>query len=269
MLTCGNYEIWRCKKLPLFDPGPVPTSRNQPDNPTMADKAMQRRRSRASQESSQQESQPSLLGDESQDAASSPRFARSGMSQDFFDALNFDADDISALPDDSVAALSVGIVAVMSRPSTNKRQKEIKPFALQKCFYACPKHMSDEQKEKVKARIEKDITDFKYQKYKVEIHRFGLPFVVEEICCISTGYNLVPKILKAPPPASTEIKTEKKRRRNASDDEDGKDEDGKGDDEEDDAYVPKGSKAKKSKGDDEEDEGAVTTASRSLRSQRK
>lgn len=194
----------------------------------------------------------------------------SSMANHLFNALDFDAnDDIAALPEDSVAALSVGIVAVMSRPSTNTRQKDIKPFALQKCFYACPKHMSDEQKEKVKARIQKDITDFNYQKYKVDIHRFGLPFVVEEICCISAGYNLVPKILKAPLPPSAEATTSKKRKAiHVSDDEEERYEDKE--DAEDEAYEPKKTKKRATKPVGDDTVAPPSTASaRSLRTQKK
>lgn len=181
-------------------------------------------------------------------------FSPSGVSQDFFEALNFtDNDIISSIPEGSDLAQSIGIVPVLCRPSTNKRQKEIKPFALQKCFYACPKNMSEEQKNKVKERIDKDIMDFKFQKYNVELHRFGLPFVVEEICCVSAGYNLVPKILKAPVIASShEGRTANKRRRIASDDEDDND------DEEDDYCV---AKTKQS--------DTVSGAKRMLRSQKK
>lgn len=200
---------------------------------------------------------------------SQSQFSPSGVSQDFFKALDFtEAEKVPALEEDSVAALSVGIVPVLSRPSTNKRQKEIKPFALQKCFFACPKNMSEEQKEKIKEKIDKDIMDFKFQKYKVELHRFGLPFAVEEICCISAGYNLVPKILKAPA-SSEEAKTNKKRRRGTSDDE----EDKIDKDDDDDSCAAKTNKSKKSEADEDPDFSASRSAAgkscRSLRTQKK
>jgi hypothetical protein len=164
---------------------------------------------------------------ESQESFQS-HFSRSGISDTFFDALNFSENEeeetvaasgppvpkkLVALPENSEVAKSIGVVCTMSRRSTNKRQKDIKPFALQKTFYACPKIVSEEQKEKLKARIEKDIADFKFQKYTVTIHRFGLPFAVEEICCISEGYNLAPKILKAVLPDTPVEKKDKKRKR--------------------------------------------------------
>jgi hypothetical protein len=185
---------------------------------------------------------------ESQESQES-KFSRSGFSDTFFEALNFsdgsqettkdDGNDETvtasgpsaadssarvrgigsiALPENSELAQSIGVVCTLSRPSTNKRQKDIKPFALQKTFYAFPKSITEEQKEKMKARIEKDVADFKFQKYKVEIHRFGLPFAVDEICCVSEGYNLTPKILKAALPPS-EKKKRKRARKNASEDE--------------------------------------------------
>jgi hypothetical protein len=108
---------------------------------------------------------------ESQESFQS-HFSRSGISDTFFDALNFSENEeeetvaasgppvpkkLVALPENSEVAKSIGVVCTMSRRSTNKRQKDIKPFALQKTFYACPKIVSEEQKEKLKARIEKDI----------------------------------------------------------------------------------------------------------------
>jgi len=181
---------------------------------------------------------------ESQESQES-KFSRSGFSDTFFEALNFSdgsqptTDDTVAasgppvstssstfrgfgsiaLPENSEIAQSIGVVCTLSRPSTNKRQKDIKPFALQKTFYAFPKSITEEQKEKMKARIEKDVADFKFQKYKVEIHRFGLPFVVDEICCVSEGYNLTPKILKAALPSASDKKKRKRARKNASEDE--------------------------------------------------
>lgn len=217
--------------------------------------------SSSSDNDSQQAGAPYKSDSQSQ---SQSHFSPSGVSQDFFEALNFEENEqIPALSEDSVAALSVGIVPVLSRPSTNKRQKEIKPFALQKCFYACPKNMSEEQKDKIKEKIDKDIVDFKFQKYKVELHRFGLPFVVEEICCISAGYNLVPKILKAPPPPTEAAKTSKKRRRDASDE----DEANARDDDDDEDYCAK-TKSKKSNEDHDPDSSAACS-NRSLRSMKK
>ncbi len=124
------------------------------------------------------------------------------------------------LSEGSELAKSIGVVCTLSRPSTNKRQKEIKPFALQKTFYAFPKTITEEQKEKIKVRIEKDIVDFKVQKYNVSIERFGLPFAVDEICCVSEGYNLTPKIYKAVLPDKPEpapAKKDKKRKRGCKD----------------------------------------------------
>jgi hypothetical protein len=180
---------------------------------------------------------------ESQESQES-KFSRSGFSDTFFEALNFSdgsqpTDETVAvsgppasassarvrgigsiaLPENSELAQSIGVVCTLSRPSTNKRQKDIKPFALQKTFYAFPKIITEEQKEKIKARIEKDVVDFKFQKYKVEIHRFGLPFVVDEICCVSEGYNLTPKILKAALPPASDKKRKKRARKNESEDE--------------------------------------------------
>jgi hypothetical protein len=187
---------------------------------------------------------PGLGESQESQASQESKFSRSGFSDTFFEALNFSdgsqptTDDTVAasvpsvppsssvraisslaLPENSELAQSIGVVCTLSRRSTNKRQKDIKPFALQKTFYAFPKSITEEQKEKIKARIEKDVADFKFQKYKVEIHRFGLPFVIDEICCVSEGYNLTPKILKAALPPAPDKKKRKRARKNASEDE--------------------------------------------------
>jgi len=107
------------------------------------------------------------------------------------------ADVIGCLSVDSQNTLSIGTVCVMQRSSSNKKQKVIKKFAMQKTFYAYPKNATTEQKNKVETRIQNDVADFILQGYEVHTHKFGLPFEVEEICCVSRGYNLLPKILKA------------------------------------------------------------------------
>ena len=149
--------------------------------------------------------------------------------QGFYRALNISAEalaDTRTLTDDSELAQSIGIVCTVNRSSTNRRQKDIKPFALQKTFYAYPKDITQEKKDKIKKKIEADIADFKCQQYNVELHTFGLPFAVDEICCISAGYNLTAKMFRASLPK--EEKTPSKRKRgtreeSASDDEDTKD----------------------------------------------
>lgn len=125
---------------------------------------------------------------------------------------------VSYLSTDSPTAFSIGIVTIVRRPSTNRKQKPIKWFALQKSFYAYPRDISDATMEKLNTRIENDIADFKLQGYEVETHTFGLPFKVEEICCVSRGYNLLPKILKAP-------KIVGKKRKTISDDDESSDSD--------------------------------------------
>lgn len=113
-------------------------------------------------------------------------------------APNVPEEITGSLSVDSEVALSIGIVCVMRRPSSNRKQKVIKKFALQKTFYAYPKNATTEQKNRIETRIQDDIGDFALQGYEVETYKFGLPFEVEEICCVSRGYNLLPKILKAP-----------------------------------------------------------------------
>ena len=163
-----------------------------------------------------------MMKSESQESQGQSQRSATGMSQDFFSALNMNDDNLPEISSQSDAALSVGIVCVMDRPTTNKKQKDIKKFALQKTFYAFPKDCNPEIKAKIQQRIENDIADFKLQKYNVSIHRFGLPFDVEEVCCVSGGYNLVPKILRAPrqpsPPSSS---AKRKRGRNKGEDSDG------------------------------------------------
>ena len=99
---------------------------------------------------------------------------------------------------ESSADLSIGTVCVIYRPSSNRKQKVIKKFALQKTFYAYPRNSTTEQKNKIETRIQNDMADFVLQGYEIQTHTFDLPFEVEEICCVSRGYNLLPKILKAP-----------------------------------------------------------------------
>lgn len=193
---------------------------------------MQRRRTSesSSSSSSDEEYKPSqsVIGaievkQESQESQKSERSQQSetGVSQDFFDVLNMNDDDVPGLSSQSEAALSVGFVCVVSRPTTNKKQKDIKKFALQKTFYAFPKNCSQEIKNKMQERIENDIADFRIQQYDVSIHRFGLPFEVEEVCCVSRGYTLLPKILKAPrPPSPPSSSTKRKRGRNKEEESD-------------------------------------------------
>ncbi len=99
---------------------------------------------------------------------------------------------------ESSADFSIGTVCVIYRPSSNRKQKVIKKFALQKTFYAYPRNATTEQKNKIETRIQNDMADFVLQGYEIQTHTFDLPFEVEEICCVSRGYNLLPKILKAP-----------------------------------------------------------------------
>lgn len=167
-------------------------------------KVVRRRSPRQSQESQEsQESQQSQESRYSQDDQAGARCGdggSTGMSQDFFAALNMSEEELEntrTLDEGSELAQSIGIVCVVSRPSTNKRQKNIKPFALQKTFYAYPKSASEEQKNKIKGRIETDIGDYRCQQYDIKIHTFGLPFPVEEICCVSAGYNLTAKMFRA------------------------------------------------------------------------
>jgi hypothetical protein len=168
---------------------------------------LKRRQSKASTSSSSysddkdEEYEPPAAGakKESQESQESQK-SGTGMSQDFFAVLKLEGDDVSCLSPSSAVAQSIGVVCMASRPSTNKKQKDIKKFALQKTFYAFPKDCKPDIKNKIQERIDNDIADFRFQKYDVSIHRFGLPFEVEEVCCVSRGYSLLPKILKAPPP---------------------------------------------------------------------
>lgn len=176
-------------------------------------KVARRRSPRQSQESQEsQQSQESRYSQDDGEAGAGYGGGSTGMSQDFFEALNMSEEELEntrTLDEGSELAQSIGVVCVVSRPSANKRQKNIKPFALQKTFYAYPKSASQEQKNKIKGRIETDIGDYRCQQYDIKIHTFGLPFPVEEICCVSAGYNLTAKMFRA-------IKTEdepKKRKR--------------------------------------------------------
>lgn len=179
---------------------------------------------------------------ESQEATckSESQVSHSGFSQDFFDMLNLSAADdnsVSTLATSSEIASSIGVVCVVSRPTNNKKQKDIKKFALQKTFYAYPKNCDTSVKDKIEERIKNDIADFKFQKYNVETYRFGLPFEVEEVCCVSRGYNLLPKILKAPQTetqASAPVKREKRKARSRK-----SYEDDSANSDDDDDYTPK------------------------------
>lgn len=88
---------------------------------------------------------------------------------------------------------SKGIVCVVKRPSAISKKKDIKTYALQNTFYAYPLDATNETRDKILSKIKEVSDNFEFQKYETKICEFELPFEVEEICKISTGYSTVPK----------------------------------------------------------------------------
>lgn len=105
-------------------------------------------------------------------------------------------DNVLALDADSPVTISIGVVCVVERQASDNNP-EIKPHTLQKTFYSYPKNADAQVKKQIEERIENDVADFKLQGYHVTIYTFGLPFVVEEICNISRGYDGKTKMLRA------------------------------------------------------------------------
>lgn len=105
-------------------------------------------------------------------------------------------DHVLGLEADSPVSLSIGVVCVVEREESNNNP-EIKPHTLQKTFYSYPKNCDEHIKKQIQDRIENDVADFKIQGYRVITYTFGLPFVVDEICNISRGYDGKTKMLRA------------------------------------------------------------------------
>lgn len=141
-----------------------------------------------------------------------------GLSQDFNFLFSASQDDmrVPGLAVDSELSKSIGVVCLASRETTHKKQKAIKPHAIQKTFYAYAKNC-EESKRLINEQIEEDMADFKVQNYTVEIYTFGLPFEVEATCNITRGYKNTPKIFKA--------ETNKRKSSEKSDSEDEEDKD--------------------------------------------
>jgi hypothetical protein len=154
-----------------------------------------------------------------------------------------DAIPTIGIPIDSNLAKSIGVVAVVNRNVEHKKQKKVEPYALQRTFYAYPKDANEEMIRRVRDKMEEELADFRLQNYTVEIYKFGLPFVVEKVGNISSGYTGKPKMLKA------ETKKRKVREDTESDDDDGdgsdhgNEEGGEGG-EVDDEYRPSGSRTR-------------------------
>ena len=133
--------------------------------------------------------------DQSKESAQSA----TGLSQDFQFMFTESTDAIPTvgIPIDSNLAKSIGVVAVVNRNVVHKKQKKVEPYALQRTFYAYPKNSDEEIIRKIRDRIEEELADFRLQNYTVEIYKFGLPFEVEKVGYISSGYTGKPKMLKA------------------------------------------------------------------------
>lgn len=181
--------------------------------------------------------------DQSKESAQSA----TGLSQDFEFMFTESTDAIPTvgIPIDSNLTKSIGVVAVVNRNVVHKKQKKVEPYALQRTFYAYPKNSDEEIIRKIRDRIDEELADFRLQNYTVEVYKFGLPFEVEKVGYISSGYTGKPKMLKA---------DTKKRKAREDTDEEGEDggddresgEDGEGGDDAygDDEYRPKSSRTR-------------------------
>lgn len=118
--------------------------------------------------------------------------SHTGLSQGF-DNWNLEEDTV-LVPEER--AQSFATVCVVHRPTTHKKQKAVKTYALQNTFFAFPKNINDEDKKIIDGKIQDVVADFEAQKYTIERKTFGLPFEVEGICRITPGYNMTAKKIK-------------------------------------------------------------------------
>ena len=125
----------------------------------------------------------------------SPVAAHTGLSQGF---ENWDIDDDAVMVSEEKAK-SFATVCIVHRSTTHKKQKQVKPYALQNTFFAFPKDISDADKKVIDEKIRDIVVDFETQKYTIERKTFGLPFELEGICRITPGYNMTAKKVKVQP----------------------------------------------------------------------
>jgi hypothetical protein len=118
--------------------------------------------------------------------------SHTGLSQGF-DNWNLEEDTV-LVPEER--AQSFATVCVVHRPTTHKKQKAVKTYALQNTFFAFPKNINDEDKKIIDGKIQDVVADFETQKYTIERKTFGLPFEVEGVCRITPGYNMTAKKIK-------------------------------------------------------------------------
>lgn len=155
---------------------------------------------------------------ESQESQESLRSHQShtGLSQDFEDVeitnLTPPSSPSARVIDTSIPALSYAVLCLANRPSTNKRQKPVEVFALQNTFFAYPTETPRPVLQTINDKIGEITDDFIVQGYTIDKKVFPLPFAVEQICRVSTGYTMTAKKLKAP-------KAGKKRKHHSSDEE--------------------------------------------------
>jgi hypothetical protein len=122
----------------------------------------------------------------------SPKSPHTGLSQGFD---NWNLEESTALVPEE-RAQSFATVCVVHRPTTHKKQKAVKTYALQNTFFAFPKNINDEDKKIIDGKIQEIVVDFETQKYTIERKTFGLPFEVEGVCRITPGYNMTAKKIK-------------------------------------------------------------------------
>ena len=102
-------------------------------------------------------------------------------------------DDFCINPDEPPAALSKGVVCVVSR----LEGKEIKPHAVQTSFFALPLDASEANKKAVEKKVREISNTYRANKYNVEKFEFDLPFEVGAICRVTKGYTSTPKAMQA------------------------------------------------------------------------
>jgi archaellin len=141
----------------------------------------------------------------------SPLAVHTGLSQGF---ENWDIDDDTVVVSEEKAKC-FATVCIVHRSTTHKKQKQVKPYALQNTFFAFPKDINEQDKKLIDEKIRDIVVDFETQKYTVERKTFGLPFEVEGICRVTPGYNMTAKKVKAQPGQKRKNRDESEERKEA------------------------------------------------------
>lgn len=101
--------------------------------------------------------------------------------------------------------MSKGVVCVVHRKSASGKVV-IKRHAIQTSFFAMPSNASKDDKKKVDEKVKSIIAEYEANKYVVNTYNFDLPFDIDAIGKITTGYTTC----KAKALSVTDVKKRKK-----------------------------------------------------------